>query len=78
VLVLKVLIMRAQDVALHITFAPEAAYVTLATIEGAEEEIGGVEVVCFLFVKCEFNFAGELYIVAFNVAADVSLSLVQT
>jgi hypothetical protein len=53
--------------------AIEATGITLATIDGAEEGLGGAEAVGFLFVTCERIFAGELFVFAFNVAADVSL-----
>jgi hypothetical protein len=72
-LVLRVLIVHARDVVVHVVFAPEAAYVTLATIDGAEKGTGGVEVVSFLLVTCERIFVGELFVFAFKLAADVSL-----
>jgi hypothetical protein len=47
--------------------------VALARLDGAEEGVGGVQAVGFLFVAGEHGFAAELGAVAFGVAADVGL-----
>jgi hypothetical protein len=64
---------HALDVVAHVVLAREAAGVTLAGLDGAEEGVGGVEAVGFLFVAGEDGFAAELRVVALSVAADVGL-----